>query len=235
MCSRLRWASTQLCVSDTATMSAEVASPRRVRKAMRRVPRGLVPCSDMALRGAEQAPCRTKQGRERRHAERPAVSRSCRRATPMTRHPPRRTPSRGVPPGTILASIATAPAFPMSRDRRLALVAVLALAWGCVTPHGPSPDAADNGGHPVALVTTGSAFARPGLQEAAARAVAQATGRRVVRLDPASAEASHRRIAERLARARGAVAGYDWRDGRCKADAAAAIAVDYEVDAVYRL
>src|SRR5262245_48310870 len=115
-------------------------------------------------------------------------------------------------------------------------VVVLALVGGaCALTGRPSSDAPAGGTAPVALLTEGSAFAHPELQDTAVHALERATGRRVVRLDPGSQKASRARVASRVVRAHPAVKGYDERPSSCSADAPVTIALDYDVAAVYRL
>jgi hypothetical protein len=90
---------------------------------------------------------------------------------------------------------------------------------------------------PVALVTGGSAFARPGVKEQVARAVRQVSGRRVLLLAE-SANAPNdprRRLAARLAKENPPLASYDWRESQCAAEADVLLAFASNTDAVYRV
>jgi hypothetical protein len=92
-------------------------------------------------------------------------------------------------------------------------------------------------GAPVALVTSGSAFARPGVTEQVLKAVRQISGRRVLLfVPPANARSDpRRRLAAKLAKESPPVAGYDWREPQCTAEADVLIAFASNTDAVYRV
>jgi hypothetical protein len=89
----------------------------------------------------------------------------------------------------------------------------------------------------VALVVEGSAFRRPGTREEVVIAVERATGRRAV-IVPGFSTAMDRtreRLASRLAKERPRVAGYDWKEHRCAADAVTLSALDAGFAGGYRV
>jgi hypothetical protein len=88
----------------------------------------------------------------------------------------------------------------------------------------------------VALVTSGSAFARPGVATQVAKAVRQLSGRRVLLLEPATTRTDpRRRLAAKLTKESPQVAGYDWRESQCAAEADVLLALASNTDAVYRV
>ena len=89
---------------------------------------------------------------------------------------------------------------------------------------------------PVALVTEGSAFTRPGMRERIGKAVEQISGRPVLLVDPPERSSDRRRgLAAKLARENHELAGYDWREPRCSSEAAVLAALASSTDAVYRV
>jgi len=129
----------------------------------------------------------------------------------------------------------------MHRRPRLSLLRLLvvALAGACgwrtgFQPFAPGPDTS---ARPVGLITTGSAFARAGVQRRVAEALERASRRRVVLLDaPVSArDASVKDLAARLIRENPSIVGYDWREPRCATGAGVLTAITRQVDAVYRV
>jgi hypothetical protein len=89
----------------------------------------------------------------------------------------------------------------------------------------------------VALVWSGSAFARPGVRDDVVRAVRDISGRRVLLVtEPTNARNEpRRRLAAKLAKDDPALGGYDWREPRCAAEADVLIAFATNTDAVYRV
>src|SRR5438445_4982581 len=125
-----------------------------------------------------------------------------------------------------------------SRSSLLPLL-VVALAGACgwrtgFQPFAPGPDTS---ARPVGLITTGSAFARAGVQRRVAEAFERASRRRVVLLDaPVSArDAAVKDLAARLIRENPSIVGYDWREPRCATGAGVLTAITRQVDAVYRV
>src|SRR5438309_6091691 len=117
------------------------------------------------------------------------------------------------------------------------LVGALAGACGWRTGFQPFAPGPDTSARPVGLITTGSAFARAGVQRRVAEALERASRRRVVLLDaPVSArDAAVKDLAARLIRENPSIVGYDWREPRCATGAGVLTAITRQVDAVYRV
>ena len=92
-------------------------------------------------------------------------------------------------------------------------------------------------GAPVALVASGSAFARPGVGDQVMKAVRQVSGRPVLLfVEPRNARNDpRRRLAAKLAKENPQLAGYDWRESQCAAEADVLLAFKTNTDAVYRV
>ena len=89
---------------------------------------------------------------------------------------------------------------------------------------------------PVALVTEGSAFTRPGLREQIARAVEQISGHPVLVVDSPERSGDRRRaFAARFVKDHRELASYDAREPRCLGEAAVLAALGSSTDAVYRV
>ena len=120
---------------------------------------------------------------------------------------------------------------------RLLLAAALGLSPGAgcgLRPPGRSTAAPPVA--PVALVTEGSAFARPGMRERIGKAVEQISGRPVLLVDPTERDGDRRRgLVAKLAKENRELAGYDWREPRCAAETAVLAALASSTDAVYRV
>ena len=112
---------------------------------------------------------------------------------------------------------------------------VLASGSGCTLPWSGRPEPV-NLVAPVALVARGSALAHPGAPERIAKAVEQATGRPVLLVEPPGGSGDHRRgLAAGLAKKNPDLAGYDWREPQCAAEASVLIALESNTDAVYQV
>jgi len=119
----------------------------------------------------------------------------------------------------------------------LLLAAALGLSPGAGCALGPA--ARPTGAPPVApvaLLTEGSAFTRPGMRERIGKAVEQISGRPVLLVDPPERNSDRRRgLAGKLAKENRELAGYDWREPRCAAEATVLAALTSSTDAVYRV
>jgi len=119
----------------------------------------------------------------------------------------------------------------------LLLAAALGLSPGAGCALGPA--ARPTGAPPVApvaLLTEGSAFTRPGMRERIGKTVEQISGRPVLLVDPPERNSDRRRgLAGKLAKENRELAGYDWREPRCAAEATVLAALTSSTDAVYRV
>jgi len=89
---------------------------------------------------------------------------------------------------------------------------------------------------PVALVTEGSAFTRPGVRERIGKALEQISGHPVLLVEPAERGSDRRRaLAAKLAKENRELAGYDWREPHCAGEATVLVALASSADAVYRV
>ena len=122
-------------------------------------------------------------------------------------------------------------------SRTVLLATVLLVAAACGLRPDWTPDPSPGAAAPVALLTEGTAFDRPGLRDEVARAVARVSGRRVLVLGaPASVEeSSAQELAARLTKANPGLRRYDWREPHCRAEGDVLTAIQRNVDAVYRV
>src|SRR5439155_17571789 len=159
-----------------------------------------------------------------------ATSSSCRSAITVTGQVREFTALRGTEGHSSCRSLRDT-VRPVSR---LLLAAALGLSPGAgcgLRPPGRSTAAPPVA--PVALVTEGSAFARPGMRERIGKAVEQISGRPVLLVDPTERDGDRRRaLAAKLAKENRELAGYDWREPRCAAETAVLAALASSTDAV---
>jgi len=115
-----------------------------------------------------------------------------------------------------------------------AALGLLADAGCALRPAGPPPTAPPVA--PVSLVVEGSAFTRPGMRERIGKVLEQISEHPVLLVDPPERGSDRQRaLAAKLAKDNRELAGYDWREPRCKAEAAVLAALASSTDAVYRV
>jgi len=120
----------------------------------------------------------------------------------------------------------------------IALLTALSAACGLLpreAAHPPLPETPERSS--VAVITEGSAFARPGVTEGVMRLLEYKTGRRVFLFSPppASTDLQWQTTAAGLLKANPSLARYDWHEPHCTAYWAALPALEHDVDAVYRV
>ena len=115
----------------------------------------------------------------------------------------------------------------------MVLCTACSLPFGLGRPRSPAPERA----RPVALITEGAVFARPGAQAAVVAALKRATRRRVIVVAAPSPAADPRvqRLASRFAKDNPHIATYDWREPQCAAESVVLAALQHDVGAVYRV
>jgi len=98
----------------------------------------------------------------------------------------------------------------------MVLCTACSLPFGLGRPRSPAPERA----RPVALITEGAVFARPGVRAAVVAALKRATRRRVIVVAAPSPAADPRvqRLASRFAKDNPHIATYDWREPQCAAE-----------------
>src|SRR6266850_1534989 len=168
-------------------------------------------------------------------------SSTCRAATSVTKHSREptisgvaRSPCRGARflPGTRRG-------LGGSMGRRTGLLApavamvlctACSLPFGLGRPRSPAPERA----RPVALITEGAVFARPGARAAVVAALKRATRRRVIVVAAPSPAADPRvqRLASRFAKDNPHIATYDWREPQCAAESVVLAALQHDIGAV---